>query len=172
MGDVLEIFTVLLSDFQILSYCYWKCKFYRPCLRNPASGWLQIGHKLEKRQWHHNLSTQRHRQFFWRCRVSLSSLVTDPSFRSISSLFLKLWQFSFARDWPEIRKLEILPSEFCSISGDWVELGIPNLAQMFLIKSYWMLQNSKVTAFTVWVIKGKPTGKVKLPLRTHTHTPR
>ena len=99
-----------------------------------------------------------------------SSLVTGPSFRSISSLFLKLWQFSFARDWPEIRKLEILPSEFCSISGDWVELGIPNLAQMFLIKSYWMLQNSKVTAFTVWVIKGKPTGKVKLPLRTHTHT--
>ena len=23
-------------------------KFYRPCVRNPASGWLQIGHKLEK----------------------------------------------------------------------------------------------------------------------------
>ena len=25
-------------------------KFYRPCVRNTASEWLQIGHKLEKRQ--------------------------------------------------------------------------------------------------------------------------
>ena len=34
----------------------------------------------------------------------LSSLVTGPSFMSISSLVLELWQFSFIRDWPEIRK--------------------------------------------------------------------
>ena len=31
----------------------------------------------------------------------------------------------------------------------WGELGIPNLAQISIIKCYWMLQNSKVTAFTV-----------------------
>ena len=29
------------------------------------------------------------------------------------------------------------------------ELGIPNLAQISLIKCYWMLQNDRVTAFTV-----------------------
>ena len=40
----------------------------------------------------------------------LSSLVTDPNFMSISFLVLELRQFSFIRDWPEIRKLEILTS--------------------------------------------------------------
>ena len=34
------------------------------------------------------------------------------------------------------RKSEISLSEFCLISGDWEELGIPNLARMFLIKGY------------------------------------
>ena len=80
----------------------------------------------------------------------LSSLVTGPSFMSISSLVLELWQFSFIRDWPEIRKSEIPPSEFCPISGDWDKFWIPNLARMFLIECYWMLQNSRVTAFTVF----------------------
>ena len=28
------------------------------------------------------------------------------------------------------------PSEFCPISGDWDELGIPNLARMSLMKCY------------------------------------
>ena len=31
---------------------------------------------------------------------------------------------------------ETLPSAFCPISGDWGELGISSLAQMFLKKSY------------------------------------
>ena len=44
----------------------------------------------------------------------------------------------------------MLPSEFCPISGDWGELWIPNLAWMSLIECYWMLQNSRVTAFTVF----------------------
>ena len=80
----------------------------------------------------------------------LSSLVTGLSFMSISSLVLELWQFSFIRDWPEIRKSEIPPSEFCPISGDWGKLWIPNLARMSPIKYYWMLQNSRVTALTVF----------------------
>ena len=53
------------------------------------------------------------------------------------------------KDWPEIRKLEILLSEFCPISGDWDKLGIPNLVQTSLIKCCWFLQNARVTAFTV-----------------------
>ena len=79
----------------------------------------------------------------------LSILVTGPSFMSISSLVLELWQFPFIRDWPEILKLEIPPSEFCPISGDWDELGIPNSTRSFLRKCYWMLQNTRVTAVTV-----------------------
>ena len=76
-------------------------------------------------------------------------LVTGPSFMSISSLVLELQQFSFITDWPEIRKSEIPPSEFCPRSEDWGKLGIPNLARMSLLKLYWMLQNVGVTAFTV-----------------------
>ena len=79
----------------------------------------------------------------------LSILVTGPSFMSISSLVLELWQFPFIRDWPEILKLEIPPSEFCPTSGDWDELGIPNSTRSFLRKCYWMLQNTRVTAVTV-----------------------
>ena len=80
----------------------------------------------------------------------LSSLVTGPSFMSISSLVLKLWQLSFIRDWPEIWKSEIPPSAFCPISGEWGELWIPNLVRMFLLECYWMLQNSRVAVFTVF----------------------
>ena len=79
----------------------------------------------------------------------LSSLVTGPSFMSIWSLVLELWQFLFIRDWPEIRKSEILPSEFCLISGDWGNQGIPNLARTSLITFYWMLQNAMITTVTV-----------------------
>ena len=87
--------------------------------------------------------------FFWRFFFFLSSLVTGSSFISISSLVLELWKFSFIRDWLEIRKSEIPPSELCSICGDWGKLGILNWAPMFLMKCYWMLPNARVTAFTI-----------------------
>ena len=80
----------------------------------------------------------------------LSSLLTGPSFMSLSSLVLELWQFSFIRDWPEIWNSEIPTSEFFLISGDWSELWIPNLARMSLIECYGMLQNFRVTAVTFY----------------------
>ena len=78
----------------------------------------------------------------------LSSLVTGSSFISKSSLVLELCQFSFTRDWPEIQKSEIPPSEFFPISGD-IEKLLPNLAKMSLIECCEMLQNARATAFTV-----------------------
>ena len=57
--------------------------------------------------------------------------------------------FFYIRDWPAIRKSEIVPSEFCQISGDLGKSRIPNLARMFLIKCYWMLKNTRVAAFSV-----------------------
>ena len=83
----------------------------------------------------------------------LSGLITGPSFTSISLLILELWQFSFIRDWPEIRKSEIPLSEFCATYEDWSELGIPKLARISLMKPkifaeteclYWMLQNARI----------------------------
>ena len=63
----------------------------------------------------------------------LSISVTGPSSMSISYLVLEIWQFPFVRDWLEIRKSVIPPSEFCAISGDWVELRIPNVVETCLI---------------------------------------
>ena len=102
----------------------------------------------------------------------LSSLVTGPSFMSISSLVLELWQFSFIRDWSEIRKLEIPPSKFCPIFGEWDKSGIPNLVRFSLIKCYLILQNARVTAFTVTELlreNQQGGGGVKLP---YPHPPR
>ena len=78
-----------------------------------------------------------------------SSLATGLRFMSISWLVLELWQILFIKNWTEVLELGILPSEFRPISGDWGKLEIPNLALIFLIKSYWILQNAIVTALTI-----------------------
>ena len=103
-------------------------------------------------------------KFFWRCFIFFSSLVTGPSFMSISPLVLELKKFSFIKDWPEIRKSKIPPSKFFSVPGNWGKLGIPKLARMSLIKFYWMLQNARVTASTVSVLLRENQQGVKLPL--------
>ena len=94
--------------------------------------------------------TWRHRQtFFTLLLFPLSILVTGLSFFSILSMIPESGQFSFIRNWTEILEVEIPPSEFCSKSGDWDELEIPNLAPIFLIKCYWMLQDARVTVLKV-----------------------
>ena len=86
----------------------------------------------------------------------LPSLVTGPIFMSISSLVLKLWQFSFIRDWPEMRKSEILPSEFCPISGDWGKLGMwlnAGKRQGYSFYCFWVIKqkNKHFKWKTCWV---------------------
>ena len=99
----------------------------------------------------------------------LSSLINGPSFMSISSLVLEIWQFFYKR-LNRNPELETLPSEFCPISGDWGKLQISNLAQISLIKSYGILQNIRVTAFAVSeLLRGNKQGEGEKPL---THTPR
>ena len=91
-------------------------------------------------------------------------LVTGPSFMSIAWLVLEIWQFLFIKDWPEIWKSEIPQSEFCHIPGDWGKLEIPKLVGMFIRKSYWVLKNASVTAFTVCELLGEnQTGGGGLP---------
>ena len=99
--------------------------------------------------------------FFGVVLFLLLNLVTGP----VSSLVLELWQFSLIRDWPEIRKSEIPPSEFCPICGGWGKLWILNLVRMSLIECYWMLQSSRVTAFVVFeLLKENQLGRgVKFP---------
>ena len=98
--------------------------------------------------------------FFWSCLFLLITLVTSPIFMSTLSLVLESWQFPVIRDWREIRKSEIPPSEFYPISRDWDELGITDLARMSLIKC--LLNAAKClgySSYSFWVIKGKPTGR-------------
>ena len=96
--------------------------------------------------------------------ILLSRLVAGPSFMSISSLVAELWQFAFIRDWPKIRKSEISQSEFCTISWDCGQLEIPNLAQISLIKCYWMQQNARVIAFTLSeLLRENQLGRGELP---------
>ena len=92
------------------------------------------------------MPTRSHSEFFL---TPLLILVIGPSFMSISSLVPELWQFPFISDWPEIGKSKISPSKFDPIYGDWGELEIPNLAQLSPMKCYWILQDARVTAFTV-----------------------
>ena len=89
----------------------------------------------------------------------LSSLVTGPSFMSISSLVLELWQFTFIRDWPENQKSVIPP---------WV---LPNIWRLGRVRDTkfgtdvpieMLLNAAKCQGYIFycfWVIKGKPTGK-------------
>ena len=89
----------------------------------------------------------------------LSNLVIVSSFMSISSLVLELYQFSFIRDWPEIWKSEIPPSEFFSISKDWGELEIPNLVWMLLNEM--LLKAAKFQCYSFyrfWVINPNKAG--------------
>ena len=85
--------------------------------------------------------------FFEVALFLLSSLVAGPSFTSISLLVLELWQFPFIRDCPEIKKSEIPSSEFYPISE--IEKSLKTKFGMSIIKCYWMLQNTRVTVFTV-----------------------
>ena len=90
----------------------------------------------------------------------LSSFVTGPSFMSVSSLVLELWQFSFIRDWPEIRKSEISPSEFCPISGDCQYLLYLNTKFGTNVSNRMLLNAAKFQGYCFyrfWVIQGKPT---------------
>ena len=54
-----------------------------------------------------------------------------------------------------IGNLEIPLSEFFPISKDWRKLGILNLARIFLMKCYWMLEKHRVTAFTICELSRK-----------------
>ena len=106
-------------------------------------------------------------KLFWCFRISFVNFSYWSKF--YVNIVTRVTQFPFIKDWPEIRKLETSPSSFYSISGDWGELGIPNLALTSLIKSYWMLQNAKVIAFTISELlrenqQGRDGGKItKLP---------
>ena len=120
---------------------------------------LQIGNKSEKWQCRHNLPTWRHRlPFFWPCSVFLASLVTGPSFMSISLLVLELWQFPFMRLTrnSEIENTPVwtLPN-ICRLGRVWDTKCGMNVSNEMLVNSA-KCYGYSFSCFSV--IKGKPTG--------------
>ena len=107
-------------------------------------------------------------KFFWRCFVSYVMFSYWSKFHVnfiTGSGIMKIFVYKGLTRNPEIRNP---PSEFCTISGDWGELWIPNFARMSLIEFYWMLQYSRVTAFTVFeLLRKNHLGGGKLPPPTH-----
>ena len=102
-------------------------------------------------------------KFSWRCFVSRVKLSYWSKFHVNVVTGSGVMTISFVRDWPEIWKLEITLSEFSPKSADWSDIGIPNLAKMYLTKCCWILQNARVTAFTVSELLKENQQGVKLP---------
>ena len=102
----------------------------------------------------------------------LSSLVTGPSFMSMSSLVLELWKFPFIRDWPETQKSETPPPEFFPISRNWGKFGLRNLVRTSLIKCYWMLQNARVTTFSVYLLRNNQQWVKLTPTQIRVNLPK
>ena len=90
----------------------------------------------------------------------LSSLGSGPSFMSISSLVLELWQFTFIRDWPEIRKSE---TPLVWVLPNTRRLGLVRDTKFGMNVSNEMLLNDAkcqgYNFYCFWVIKGKPKGE-------------
>ena len=123
------------------------------CLRT-APNWPKVRKMTMKWQFLDMTSSS---EFFDVVLFLFSNLVTGPSFMSISSLVLELWQFSFIRDWPEIGNTPV-----------WVLPNIWRLGRVMDTKfgtnvSNKMLLNAvkfqSYSFYRFWVIKGKPTGR-------------
>ena len=135
-----------------IAYYWWKHRFYR-LVRDPASGFLQIGRKLNKWQSCHNLSTWRHCQTFL-----LSILVTGPNFMSISSLVPELWQFFFYKGLNRNQEIQNFPVWVLPniLRVGWVR-GIKfgtNVSNKMLLN---VAKGQCYSFYHFWFIKGKPT---------------
>ena len=138
-----------------------KTKFYRLCVWNLASRLLQIGHKSKKWQQGPNLLTWRHSQIFLMLLCFLVKFSCCSKFHVNIITGSGVMTTFFIRDWPEIRKSKIPPSKFCSISGGWDELEIPNFAQN--VSKEMLVKTEKCQGYSFycfWVVKGKPTGRI------------
>ena len=120
---------------------------------------LQIGNKMEKWQCPHNLPTWHHRQVFFDVVLFfLSSLVTGPSFMSISSLVLELWQFLTRNPKIGYNPVWVLPNVWGQGRIRDTKLGANASNEM--LSNVAKCQGHSFYRF--WVIKGKPTEMVKL----------
>ena len=135
-----------------------KSKFYRLCVRNSASGLLQIGHKSEKWQWPHNLPTSHHRQIFWRYFVSLAKFSYWSKFHVniiAGSAVMTIYFYKGLTQNPEIGNTPVwvLPNiwRMGRVRDTKFGTDVPNEILLHAAK------NQCYSFYRFWVIKGKPT---------------
>ena len=111
----------------------------------------KFGHKLEKWQWRHNLSTWGHSQVFWHCHVSFVKFSYWSKFHFIiiagSRVMTNFFYKGLTRN-PEIgnNPAWVLPNiwTLAQVSDTKFATNLSNV-----MKCYWMLQNARFTAFIV-----------------------
>ena len=171
-----KVFSSVVSLCKTKGYYYWKNNFCCLCVRNLASGLLQIGQKSEKWQLRHNFPTRRQSQILWRCFLSLVTFSYWSKFHvniiTGSGIMTILFYKGLTRN-PEIGNTPV-----CVLPNIW-RLGRA-MDTTFDTKIFdRMLLNAanfqSYNFYRFWVIKQKPTGgvggKIAPPL-PHTHTPR
>lgn len=104
---------------------------------------------------------------FQRCRI----FVANCSYKSIFHDNNITGSGVMTMDWPEIRNI---PCTFCLIYGAWGQLGMSKLAQMSLMKFYWMQQNARLRAFTISQLSRKNQQRMQInyPLSLNLYPPR
>ena len=139
-------------------------KFYRLCVRNPASGLLQIVRKLENWQWRHNLVVN----FFRCCFVSLVNFSYYTKFHVNITTGSGVMTISFYKRLTRIP--EIGNTAVWVLPIIWRRGRVRNFksGKNVYNKIYWMLQNSRVTVFTISGLlrvtpHGRGGGKITLP---------
>ena len=115
-------------------------KYYRPGIQNLVSRLLQIGHKSEKWQWHHN--------FFWRFHVSLVNIFVYKGLtRNLEIGNTPVWVL------PNIWRLgRVRDTKF--------GMNVSNK------KSLNAATCQDYSFYRFWIIEGKPTGLLKIPCPT------
>ena len=103
-------------------------------------------------------------KLFWRCFFSLVKFSCWSKFHVNIIVGSGVMTISFYKGLTRNSENGNTPSDFCPLSGDWDELGLPNLTRTPLIKCYWMLPNARVTAFTVYLLKNNQEGGKTTPL--------
>ena len=102
-------------------------------------------------------------RFFWRCRISVVKFSYWSKF--YVNIFTGSGVIAIFIYKELISNSEIGNTPVSPISRDWGKLRMPNLMRISPMKSYWMLQNVRVAAFTVSGLlrEWQPGGEVKVP---------
>ena len=101
---------------------------------NPASIWLRIDRKLEKKHWRHNLPTWRHRIFFWCCHISLVKFSYCSKFHvntMVGSRVMTIFVYKGLTRKPEIRNTP----EFCTNVSNKMLLNTAKMSGLQLLPS-------------------------------------